>query len=162
MPEDRSQPNGRKIALNIAWVPASDNGSASPDPVFFIAGGPGQSAVDTYPGLDPVFKEVRKHRNVILVDQRGTGKSNLLSCAADEDDSSGTPTPEQMQAKTQACIDTLSTKADLRHYTTTDAIADLDAVRAAIGAKQINLVGVSYGTRVAQQYACLLYTSRCV
>ena len=132
------------------------NGSASPDPVFFIAGGPGQSAVDTYPGLDPVFKEVRKHRNVILVDQRGTGKSNLLSCAADDDDgSASTPTPEQMQAKTQACIDTLSKKADLRHYTTTDAIADLDAVRAAIGAKQINLVGVSYGTRVAQQLSLI-------
>ena len=154
VPEDRGQPNGRKIALNIAWVPASENGSASPDPVFFIAGGPGQSAVDSYPGLDPVFKEVRKHRNVILVDQRGTGKSNVLSCAADDDDgSTGTPTPEVMQAKALACVDTLSKKADLRHYTTTDAITDLDAVRQAIGAKQINLVGVSYGTRVAQQYA---------
>jgi pimeloyl-ACP methyl ester carboxylesterase len=123
--------------------------------VFFLAGGPGQSAVDTFPALDPVFKEVRKQRDVILVDQRGTGKSNLLSCtlADDANDTAAKPSTEEIQAQTQACIDQLSKHADLRHYTTTDATADLDAVRQAIGANQINLVGVSYGTRVAQQYA---------
>ncbi len=153
VPEDRSQPNGRKLALNIAWVPADTQGEVLPDPVFFLAGGPGQSAVDTYPGLDPVFGEVRKQRDVILIDQRGTGKSNLLNCKADPDDADADPSPDAMQAAAAECVATLSKKADLRHYTTTDAIADLDAVREAIGAKQINLVGVSYGTRVAQQYA---------
>lgn len=151
VPEDRDQPDGRKIALNIAWLQATSSGEKDPDPVFFLAGGPGQSAVETYPSLDPVFHELRKRRDLILVDQRGTGKSNPLNCAADPDEADATPAA--MQAAAAACVATLSQKADLRHYTTTDAVADLDAVRQAIGAAQVNLVGVSYGTRVAQQYA---------
>ena len=154
VPEDRAAPGGRKIALNIAWLQPSERGRAQPDPVFFLAGGPGQSAVESFAGLNPVFKEVRKQRDVILVDQRGTGKSNLLSCAPPEgDDDAFDPSPDAMQAQAAACADALSKKADLRYYTTTDAVADLDDVRQAIGAEQINLVGVSYGTRVAQQYA---------
>ncbi|MGB3872974.1 MAG: alpha/beta fold hydrolase [Stenotrophomonas sp.] len=152
VPEDRANPAGRKLALNIAWLQPGDGGEKLPDPVFFLAGGPGQAAVETYPGLDPVFKEVRKQRSVILVDQRGTGKSNLLSCEGG-DDAATDMSPAAMQAQAAQCVETLSKKADLRHYTTTDAIADLDDVRRAIGATQINLVGVSYGTRVAQQYA---------
>ena len=152
VPEDRSAPNGRRIALNIAWLQATANGEVLPDPVFFLAGGPGQAAVTTYPALDPVFREVRKRRHVILVDQRGTGRSNPLDCPLPEDDDADS-SPEAMQALAAQCAARLSKRADLRHYTTTDAVADLDAVRQAIGAAQINLVGVSYGTRVAQQYA---------
>ena len=151
VPEDRANPAGRKIALNIAWLQPG-GGEKLPDPVFFLAGGPGQAAVASYPQLDPVFKEVRKRRSVILVDQRGTGKSNLLACGGD-DDAATDISPAAMRAQAAQCVETLSEKADLRHYTTTDAIADLDDVRKAIGAAQINLVGVSYGTRVAQQYA---------
>ncbi|MFS8137432.1 MAG: alpha/beta fold hydrolase [Thermomonas sp.] len=153
VPEDRGQPNGRKIDLNIAWLPATSDADQAPDPVFFLAGGPGQSAVDSYPMLAPVFKEVNKHRDVILVDQRGTGKSNLLTCKMDEGDDAAKPDLVAAESAASKCVTELSTKADLRHYTTTDAIADLDAVRGAIGATQVNLVGVSYGTRVAQQYA---------
>ena len=152
VPEDREQADGRKISLHIAWLEATERGDVAPDPVFFLAGGPGQSAVESYPPLDPAFREVRKHRHVILVDQRGTGKSNLLSCAMDEDDDEDS-SPEAMRAAAERCAKALSEKADLRHYTTTDAIADLDAVRKSVGAAKINLVGVSYGTRVAQQYA---------
>jgi pimeloyl-ACP methyl ester carboxylesterase len=150
VPEDRGNPQGRRIALNIALLTPDKPESAQPDPVFFLAGGPGQSATQSYPQIDPAFAEVRKRRNVILVDQRGTGKSNLLSCEPPEDDDASI---ETMQASAVACAATLSGKADLRHYTTTDAVADLDAVRQAIGAARINLIGVSYGTRVAQQYA---------
>src|SRR6478672_10978550 len=60
VPEDRSQPNGRKIALNIAWLKSTNQGEAMPDPVFFLAGGPGQAAVATYPAMDPVLEDVRK------------------------------------------------------------------------------------------------------
>ncbi len=153
VPEDRSQPEGRKIQLNVAWLPATKDGDQAPDPVFFLAGGPGQAAVATYPQLDPVFKEVRKHRDVILVDQRGTGKSNLLTCKFDDAAESSAPDIAAAQAAAEKCAAELAAKADLRHYTTSDAIADLEAVHQAIGAPQINLVGVSYGTRVAQQYA---------
>ncbi|HRO63255.1 alpha/beta hydrolase [Thermomonas sp.] len=154
VPEDRSHPQGRKIQLNIAWLAPSGSGEKLPDPVFFIAGGPGQSAVETYPGLDPVFREVRKQRNVILIDQRGTGQSNLLSCALEDDASDDADSsPAAAQAQAAKCAAALASKADLRFYTTTAAVADLDAVRAALGVAQVNLVGISYGTRVAQQYA---------
>lgn len=154
VPEDHSKPDGRKIALNVAWLQPTSNGETMPDPVFFLAGGPGQAAVATFPPLNPVFKEVRKRRSVILVDQRGTGKSNLLSCAPPEGDEDAFDlSADAMQAQAVKCVEDLSKNADLRFYTTTDAIADLDAVRQAIGAAQLNLVGVSYGTRVAQQYA---------
>ncbi len=152
VPENRAQPDGRKIDLRIAWVPADEDADAHDDPVFLIAGGPGQSAVDSYSSLAPVFQGVLNQRDVILVDQRGTGGSNKLAC--DVDDERATKADDATNAREiQACIDTLSKRADLRQYGTTEAVADLDAVRAAIGAKQVNLYGVSYGTRVAQQYA---------
>ncbi len=152
VPENRSEPNGRKIDLRIAWVPVAEDAEQHDDPVFLIAGGPGQSAVDSYAMLAPVFQGVLNQRDVILVDQRGTGGSNKLACDVG-DESASAPNAAAMLHLTTSCIDTLSKRADLRQYGTTEAIADLDVVRTAIGAKQINLYGVSYGTRVAQQYA---------
>ncbi len=153
VPEDHAKPDGRKIALNIAWLPASNEADASPDPLFLLAGGPGQSAVETFPAMNPILKEVRKRRHILLVDQRGTGKSNPLGCKAMSDQDEPDLSAEAMQAAARQCAEALAKKADLRHYTTTDAVADLEAVRKAIGAAQVNLMGVSYGTRVAQQYA---------
>jgi len=155
VPEDRARPEGRKLSLAIAWVPAGDNGDVAADPVFMLAGGPGQSARDSYPQVAQAFADALKHRNVVLVDQRGTGGSNLLSCerdgaGADEDEDES---PAAATAFAQRCVEALSKKADLRFYTTTDAVADLDDVRKALGVAQLNLVGISYGTRVAQQYA---------
>lgn len=155
VPEDRANPTGRKVPLNIAWLAPEKEGDLLPDPLFFLAGGPGQSAVDSFQQIAPAFKELRKRRNVILVDQRGTGKSNLLACEASPEAVSSPQSyePEAFAAEAAKCAAELSKKADLRHYTTTEAVADLDTVRQAIGAAQINLYGVSYGTRVAQQYA---------
>lgn len=153
VPENRAAAGGRKIRLAIAWVPSK--GEAEADPIFMIAGGPGQSALESFPGIAPAFEEAHKHRSVILVDQRGTGGSNALLChdtpaAADqhEDEDAGAT-----RAFAEQCLKEVSTHADVRYYSTTDAIRDLDDVRRAIGADKINLIGVSYGTRVAQQYA---------
>ncbi len=158
--EDPARPASRRIALNLAWVPADDNGQTEPDPVFLLAGGPGQSATESYPQVAPAFRDVLKHRNVILVDQRGTGRSNPLQCQEPDDadaesatDAQDAATPAAARAAAVRCRDALSTHADLRFYTTTDAVRDLESVRVAIGADTVNLVGVSYGTRVAQQYA---------
>jgi len=157
VPEDYAHPEGRKIQLAIAWLPARND--AAPDPVFMLAGGPGQSALESYPGIAPAFDETLKKRNVILVDQRGTGASNPLACEDKRGDKSSV---EQQAADnstvavrrfTENCRDSLAARADLRFYTTSEAIRDLDAVRAAIGAAQIDMVGISYGTRVAQHYA---------
>lgn len=156
--ENPQAPEGRQIALNIAWLPAKEEGAATDDPVFFLAGGPGQAATEHAVTIDMALQDVRRQRNVILVDQRGTGKSNPLECADDASEEKGVEEIDAMSedailADVRRCVDTLSKQADLRFYTTTDAVRDLDAVRAAIGAPTINLIGVSYGTRVAQQYA---------
>src|SRR5689334_14137325 len=80
VPENPAAPQGRKIALRIAWVPAGDETPTEPDPVFMLAGGPGQSAADSFPQVAPAFGEILKKRHVVLVDQRGTGQSNPLAC----------------------------------------------------------------------------------
>jgi pimeloyl-ACP methyl ester carboxylesterase len=159
VPEDWGHPDGRKIQLAIAWVPAHNDGD-SQDPVFMLAGGPGQSALDSYPGIAGAFEETLKKRSVILVDQRGTGQSNPLACenkqgdkTSIDDQQAAENDPATVRRLTERCRDALSKKADLRLYTTSDAIHDLDAVRTAIGAEKIDLVGISYGTRVAQHYA---------
>lgn len=154
VPEDHGRPEGRRIELAIAWVPADNE--AEPDPVFMLAGGPGQSARDSYPLVSPAFGEVLRKRHVILVDQRGTGGSNALVCRDGQGDSAvledpAAESPEAARAFSRRCRAQLD--ADLAHYTTTDAVADLELVRAAIGAESLDLVGISYGTRVAQQYA---------
>ena len=156
VPEDYAHPAGRKIRLALAWVPAK-NEEAS-DPVFMLAGGPGQSARDSYPQLARAFEDTLKKRSVILLDQRGTGKSHPLVCKDKRGENTVSEkqtddSPDAIRRFTEACRDQLSLDTDLRFYTTTDAIQDLDTVRAAIGAAKIDLVGVSYGTRVAQQYA---------
>ncbi len=156
VPLDYAHPQGQHIELAIAWVPPKDDGA--PDPVFMLAGGPGQSARDSFPQIAGAFDDVLKKRGVILLDQRGTGASHPLTCKDESGKNSvvekeSDDSPDAVRRFTARCRDQLSRNTDLRFYTTTDAIQDIDTVRAAIGVGQINLVGVSYGTRVAQQYA---------
>lgn len=153
VPEDRANPQGRQVELAIAWVPAESK-TPQPDPVFMLAGGPGQAARESYPMMAGAFREVLRRRHVILVDQRGTGASNPLRCE-DADGASAVTETEDYSAAAVAdfarrCLDKLD--ADPRFYTTGEAVQDLDAVRAALGAERIDLVGISYGTRVAQEY----------
>ena len=158
VPENPQQPDGRRIPLNIAWLPASDKGTKAADPVFFLAGGPGQAATEYAAEVDAALRDVRKHRDIVLIDQRGTGKLSPLVCRDANGKPLGLSTDEEIDADALAdyaarCAKALDGRADPRFYTTTQALADLDAVRAALGVAQVNLVGVSYGTRVAQQYA---------
>jgi pimeloyl-ACP methyl ester carboxylesterase len=152
VPEDRAKPAGRRIDLAIALVPSTAKRPQS-DPVFMLAGGPGQSARESFPAAAGAFRELLRDRHVVLVDQRGTGGSNPLACRAPADE----PAVDEPDANTAAarqfaaqCLQALD--ADPRFYTTSDAVLDLEAVRAAIGAEQLNLVGISYGTRVALEY----------
>jgi pimeloyl-ACP methyl ester carboxylesterase len=144
--EDRAAQNGRTIDLKIAVVPALRRESAD-DPLFVLAGGPGQGA-RKYGSLIPLaFREVRKTRDVVLVDLRGTGGSNPLRCDL------GDPLAMLQEGALDAapCLRTL--KGDPRLYTTAPAMDDLDEVRAALGYQKINLWGGSYGTRAALVYA---------
>lgn len=155
VPENHAAPEGRKIELAIAWVPTE--GEAEPDPVFLLAGGPGQSAREAFPQLAGAFREVLRSRHVILVDQRGTGASNPLACRDESGRNAFTDgsevTPEAARGFAERCLAELSKQNDVRYFTTTDYIADLEAVRVAIRAERVNLYGGSYGTRVGLQYA---------
>ncbi len=155
--EDPAKPDGRQIALNIAWLPTA-SGSAEPDPVFFLAGGPGEAATEVAAQVSAMLSAVSKQRDIILIDQRGTGQSNVLDCRGADGkplpmDQTREPSEEEFQTYVRQCAEGLVGRADPRFYTTSDAVRDLDTVRVALGAETINLFGVSYGTRVAQQYA---------
>lgn len=147
VPEDRSNPAGRQIALKIALIPAIKRKPA-PDPLFMLAGGPGQSAVKTFPSMLLSLTNIHEGRDIVLVDQRGTGESNPLRCLDPDKDED--LTDEQVIERLQACPEKLD--ADPRFYTTEIAMQDLDAVRAALGYESINLYGASYGTRAALTY----------
>jgi len=147
--ENRQTRTGRQISLNIVVLPAV--GSGPPDPLFFLAGGPGQGAAQLAPQLRQVFRPIQKQRDIVLVDQRGTGKSHPLDCSSDEDSLRGLMETEADSAnRLRQCLDGYD--ADVRLYTTPIAMDDLDQVREWLGYERINLYGGSYGTRAALVY----------
>ena len=153
-PLDPGQPQGTQIDLHYAVLPALARRKAA-DPVFFFAGGPGQSAIDLAGAFHNRFARLQQRRDLVLVDQRGTGRSAPLRCDDDRAQARLRPLAEQADAaarlaRLQACRVALQAlpHGDLRFYTTDIAVADVDAVRQALGAAQINVIGVSYGTRV--------------
>jgi pimeloyl-ACP methyl ester carboxylesterase len=152
VPEDRAHPAKRQIELRIAVVPALAREPA-PDPLFLLAGGPGQAATDALGPLLGAFERVRRTRDLVLVDQRGTGASNPLSCDLYK---KGAPLAERLRADSideaafRKCL--AGYDADPRFYTSAIAMQDLDDVRAALGYAQINLWGGSYGTRASLVY----------
>lgn len=148
-PLDYSRPAGPRIELAVAWVPADAKGPA-PDPVFMLAGGPGQSARDAFASIEPAFRDVLRKRNVILVDQRGAGGSHPLVCEQPDPTEMQSAGVVQYRESARRCLAGLN--VDSRFFTTSEAVRDLDLVRGLLGAEQLNLVGMSYGTRVALEY----------
>ena len=149
--EDQVNQSGRQIELNLAVIPAVSRSPAS-DPIFFLAGGPGEAATQSYPLISSAFQLINQKRAIILVDQRGTGGSNTLKCTSftgeQETESSD---PQAIQSELKKCLGELD--ADPTLYTTAIAMQDLDQVRQALGYEKINLYGASYGTRAALAYA---------
>jgi pimeloyl-ACP methyl ester carboxylesterase len=156
VPEDWNAPAGRHIKLHVAIVKTSA-ALAQSDLVTFLDGGPGGAATEDYPAIAAAFAPLKERHHVLLVDQRGTGSSNALSCRPEQDKNSR----EKIDAKDlgdsaqliRECLERAREHAAPEHYTTTDAARDLEAVRRALGAPLLDLYGVSYGTRMAQQYA---------
>lgn len=149
--ENRDGPeNGRSLPIHFAIIPAT-NSQPQPDPVFLLAGGPGQAAISAYAPILPQLRRINQSRDLVLVDQRGTGRSNPLACPAVNDlplDSSR----DDLDAALASCRQELAAANDLTQYHTTIAMRDLDEVRAALGYEQINLIGTSYGSRAAMEY----------
>ncbi|MFM8320988.1 MAG: alpha/beta hydrolase, partial [Chloroflexota bacterium] len=147
--EDRAAGRGRQIRLHVAVIPAVSR-SPAPDPLFFIPGGPGEAASEAYLGLADAFTRLNQKRDIVLVDQRGTGRSHPLDCGDDDTEDVSANDPADLQAAFQRCLQ--AQDADPRFYTTAIAMDDLDQVRQALGYQQINLYGASYGTRAALVY----------
>lgn len=155
VPENRADPNSRTIKLKLALL-RSNAQVESKDMLVFLAGDPGQAATDSTDTVSSVLKPLLAHRSVLLLDQRGTGGSNALTCEDSDDgdaaDDGSRFDAEKTHAAAAHCLRQLEGRADPQYYTTTIAAQDLEDVREAIGSPQFDLVGVSYGTRMAQQY----------
>jgi pimeloyl-ACP methyl ester carboxylesterase len=149
--ENRATKTGRRIPLNIILLPAR-NSKPGPDPVFYLAGGPGAAATGY---AEATFMEgLRRNRDVVLVDQRGTGESNPLNCApfGTKEDMRGYFGEQFPIEKVRACRAELEKVADLKLYTSSIAMDDLDEVRAALGYDKINVYGGSYGSTTSLVY----------
>ncbi len=151
--EDRDAKKGRQIELSVIVLRPTD-GQREPDPLFVLAGGPGQAPSQIARFSSTLFADIRRQRDIVLVDLRGTGQSHPLTCPEiAEVPASGVFDADWLPpAAVKRCRERLERDADLRLYTTEIAMADLDEVRAALGYEQINLYGTSYGTRAAQIY----------
>ena len=148
--ENRETRSGRTIDLNIVVLPALDQKTKA-EPLFDLAGGPGASSVDRADFYAGPGKEYRRGRDVVCVDQRGTGKSNRLSISREK-------TPQYYLSEmfpvdyVKEMRHALEKRADLTKYTTSIAMDDLDDVRTWLGYDRINLFGGSYGTQAALVY----------
>lgn len=151
--ENRSTRSGRKIDLNIVVAPAY-NPLPAPDPVFYFSGGPGQAATDMASWLGQLSFDLRRDRDLVFIDQRGTGKSNPLNCQlpGGGDDLQASLRPMFPVEPLRACLAELQKKADLTQYTNETSMEDTDDVRAWLGYERINLEGGSYGGRAALVY----------
>jgi len=150
VPENYQSPQGEKISINFVVLPAIDN-SQNKEPLMFLAGGPGQAAASLAGGLYKAFNEIRKTRDLILVDQRGTGESHPLQCENELDRDIYQTLPEDFKAQdVKDCLAEL--KGDLSQYNSENAIRDFDGVRAALGHEKIAIYGGSYGTRAGLVY----------
>ena len=148
--ENRETKQGRTIALKIVLLPALGSGMHA-DPLFFLAGGPGQGAAKMARTVREMFRVVQRERDIVLVDQRGTGASNPLDCRSNANTLSAlTESDEAALKRLETCL--AGYDADVRFYTTSIARDDLDDVRAHLGYERINLYGGSYGTRAALVY----------
>ena len=151
---DPAKPEGVQIEVRFLVVPAMARNKLK-DAVLVLAGGPGQSAIGIAPAVLPRLTRLNNRRDLVFIDQRGTGKSAPLQCA----DESRLPVQQAMDPALQLqrlrqCADDLSRlpHGDLRFYTTSIAVQDFEAVRQQLGVSQWNLIGASYGTRAALEY----------
>jgi pimeloyl-ACP methyl ester carboxylesterase len=148
VPLDYARPGAGSLKLHVTVAPAFREAARS-DPLFVLAGGPGQAGSDVLPLLSAAFKRVRATRDIVFIDQRGTGLSGKLDC--DNPANQDTMSDAELEAELRRCI--AATRAPFAAYTTAAAARDIEQVRRALGYGRINVWGGSYGTRLGQAYA---------
>ena len=146
VPEDRLAGTGRTIPVRFVVVPATSPDRA-PDPVVYFAGGPGDSAVNEYPGGVPDLASLNVHRDLVFIEQRGTGSSNPLNCPIF---AGGLADKPAMRASIESCLAGLH--GDLRFYTTAKYVDDVNQLLGDLHYAKANLMGISYGTTVEQVF----------
>jgi pimeloyl-ACP methyl ester carboxylesterase len=151
VPEDRSNPSGRQVGLRVAVVPAVAADS-EPDPLFALAGGPGDASTSFFAWFPGFYTGVHATHDIVLVDQRGTGGSNPLTLPAMPDRIGLSAAEADARLSSWAKESLAGLHADPRMYTSSVAADDLDAVRVALGYDKIDLYGASYGGELAQHY----------
>ncbi len=148
-PLDPDNPDGETITLFVAKLPSTAVDPA-PDAFTVINGGPGGSSIDMMVDMGGILRPFTRERDVIVIDQRGTGRSTPLTCETMTDTTEDADL-ERVIELTQECLENLS--HDPRFFTTSVAVKDLDVLRETLGYETLSVYGVSYGSRVAQHYA---------
>lgn len=148
VPLDRSKPDGDSIEIFYVTVP-SNAAQPAADPLFILAGGPGQAASEMGALIGVAFSEIRESRDIVLMDRRGTGRSHPLDCELFTEDEVRID-PSVLARRAGRCQ--AESGIDTRRFTAEDVMHDIDAVRDAVGAETISLWGGSYGTRAGLLY----------
>ena len=152
LPENPSRPHGRQLAINVAIVPAAAEKTLA-DPIVVLMGGPGEEAISAAAHYAGQFDSLLRDRDLLLVDQRGTGRSSTLRCNLYSPDE---PTVNLQEffplAAVRRCAQQSRARADLSQYTYAHLAHDLEHIRRALGYGPLNLYSASYGTRAAQVY----------
>jgi pimeloyl-ACP methyl ester carboxylesterase len=149
VPENPDKPSGRRLHIGVAVIPAT--GQAQSDPLVPLMGGPGEEAITEAAYFAEQFARLRRDHDILLVDQRGTGRSNALRCDLySADDPAASLRDLFPPAAVKRCEQRLSARVDLTQYTYVHFANDLEQVRRGLGYGKMNIVGGSYGTRAAQ------------
>ena len=146
VPENRLTGEGRTIPVRFVVIPAASADKA-PDPVVYFAGGPGDSAVDEIPSELTVLQGLNVHRDLVFIEQRGTGRSNPLNCPIFP---GGLADKPPLRAGVLSCLARLH--GDLRFYTTPMYVDDVNQLLGDLHYAKVNLMGISYGTAVEQVF----------
>lgn len=151
--EDRSRPSGRRLALQVVVLPATS--APGRDALTFLAGGGVLPATRMVPFFARAFSKLNETRDIVLLDQRGTGRSGALECEAPGWQSvlAGDRSRKDYMKAVEKCAKVLGRYTDLSVYTTPQAADDLDEIRAWLGYDAFTIWGASYGTRLARVYA---------
>jgi len=148
VPLDYAKPDTKGLKIHVTVAPAFREGARS-DPLFVLAGGPGQAGSEVILLLSSALKRVRATRDIVFIDQRGTGLSGKLDC--EDKPEHETMSDAELEAEVKHCIG--ASRTPFAAYTTANAARDIEEVRRALGYGKVNVWGGSYGTRLGQAYA---------